>query len=232
MPVPLSIIVPALNEAPGVANALQRLAPMRLRGAEIILVDGGSSDNTVEIARPLTDKVIAAPAERASQMNAGAAAARGDILLFLHADTFLPEGADQLVIRRLSASDGVWGRFDAKISSPHPLLAVVGVMMNIRSRLTGIATGDQAIFVRRAAFESVGGFPAIALMEDIALSRALKRLTPPLCLREKVLTSARRWHENGILPTIVLMWRLRIAYFLGADPRELARRYGYVPRAR
>ncbi|MCH8858979.1 MAG: TIGR04283 family arsenosugar biosynthesis glycosyltransferase [Proteobacteria bacterium] len=232
MPVPLSIIIPTLNEALGVAETLQRLAPMRRRGAEIILADGGSRDNTVEIARPFADKVIAAPMGRASQMNAGAAAARGDILLFLHADTFLPEGADQLVIRRLSASNGIWGRFDAKISSPHPLLVVVGVMMNISSRLSGIATGDQAIFVRRAVFESVGGFPAIALMEDIALSHILRRLTRPLCLREKVLTSARRWHENGVLSTIVLMWRLRIAYSLGADPRELARRYGYVPRAR
>ncbi|HET9653073.1 MAG TPA: TIGR04283 family arsenosugar biosynthesis glycosyltransferase, partial [Usitatibacter sp.] len=195
-------------------------------GAEVIVVDGGSRDATREIAAPLCDRVLAAPRGRAAQMNAGAAAASADTLLFLHADTLLPVDAPAIVASALAGGRHAWGRFDVTIGSPHPLLAVVAMLMNARSRWTGIATGDQAIFVRRAAFEAVGGFPSIPLMEDVALSRALRRLSPPAALRRRVVTSGRRWERHGILRTVVLMWRLRAAYALGADPHRLARRYG------
>lgn len=222
----LSIIVPTLDEAAGIAACLERLRPLRDRGAEVVVADGGSADGTAAIAAPLADGVIAAPRGRASQMNAGAAASRGDTLLFLHADTRLPDDADRLVLEGLAASGRPWGRFDVAIEGRPAMLRVVAACMNARSRLTGIATGDQAIFVRRAAFDSAGGYPDIALMEDIALSKALKRIGPPLCLRSRALTSGRRWERHGTLATILLMWRLRLAYFLGADPARLAKRYG------
>ncbi len=222
----LSIIVPALEEAAGIAACLARLQPLRGRGAQVVVADGGSSDGTVAVAAPLADLVLVAPRGRAAQMNAGAAAATGDTLLFLHADTRLPEDADRLVLEGLAATGREWGRFDVAIEGRSPLLRAVAAGMNARSRLTGIATGDQAIFARRAAFEAAGRYPAIALMEDIALSKALKRRGRPLCLRGRVVTSGRRWERHGTLATIVLMWRLRLAYFLGADPSRLAERYG------
>jgi rSAM/selenodomain-associated transferase 2 len=217
----LSVIVPALNEASGIEGALQALAPLRARGQEVIVVDGGSEDATRELAVPLADRVLVAPRGRARQMNVGAAAAGGAVLLFLHADTRLPPEADRLILGSLEGS--CWGRFDVRIESTRALLRVVAWAMNLRSRLTGIATGDQAIFVRREAF---AGFPEIALMEDIAFSKAMKRVSSPACLRDRVTTSARRWERHGVLRTIVLMWRLRLAYFLGTSPDELARRYG------
>jgi len=216
----LSIVVPALNEAPRIGATLAALAPLRARGHELLVVDGGSGDATREVAAPLADRVIAAPRGRARQLNAGAAAATGDALLFLHADTRLPPDADALVATALSRR--VWGRFDVRIEGVSPLLATIGFFMNVRSRLTGIATGDQAVFVRREAFP---GFPEIALMEDIAFSKAMKRRSPPACLRAQVVTSGRRWDEHGVLRTMLLMWQLRLAYFLGAAPDELARRY-------
>jgi len=221
----LSIIVPCLNEAEGIGNALSALAPLRVHGAEVIVVDGGSRDGTVERAAPFADTVIAAPRGRASQMNAGAARARGEILLFLHADTLLPEAADALVVDGLNRSRRGWGRFDVAISGRNPLLRVVAWLMNLRSRLTGIATGDQAIFVTRSLFTAAGGYPEIPLMEDVALSGRLKHFGPPLCLRHRLTTSGRRWEKHGVLRTILLMWRLRLAYSLGADPRKLAMRY-------
>jgi len=219
----ISIIVPVLDEAGGLAAALGALQPARERGHEVIVVDGGSKDATVAIAQPLADRVVTAPKGRAAQMNAGANEARSDALLFLHADTRLPEEADALVAGALGQH--VWGRFDVRIDSGHPALAVVGFMMNLRSRWTGIATGDQAIFVRRTTFAEVGGFPALALMEDIALSSRLRKIGPPACLRERALTSGRRWEREGIIATVMLMWRLRLLYFLGADPQRLARYY-------
>jgi rSAM/selenodomain-associated transferase 2 len=216
----LSVVVPALNEAPGIRAALEALAPLRARGHEVIVVDGGSSDDTAQLALGLCDQLLNVPRGRALQMNAGARAATGDALLFLHADTRLPALADEVVLSSLQ--NHIWGRFDVKIEGRHPLLKVVACAMNLRSRLTGIATGDQAIFVRRAAF---AGFPEIALMEDIALCKAMKRLGPPACRRETVLTSARRWESRGVLRTILLMWRLRLMYFLGARPERLARIY-------
>jgi len=229
MPV-LSIIVPVLNEAGLVAEALQALAPLRTRDVEVIAVDGGSRDDTTVLARPHADRLIAAPRGRGSQMNAGAAAARGTVLLFLHADTRLPDEADHLIIDGLARSGRAWGRFDVFITGRSPLLRMVAALMNWRSRLTGIATGDQAIFVTSAAFAAAGGFPDIPLMEDIVLSHRLKRQGRPLCLRERVTTSGRRWEQHGVLRVIFTMWRLRLAFFFGAAPEALARRYGYVPR--
>ncbi len=216
----LSIVIPTLNEAAGIARALEALAPQRANGHEVIVADGGSDDRTRELAAALADRVIAAPRGRARQMNAGAAVAAGDALLFLHADTRLPPRADAAVIQALQ--ERAWGRFDVRIDGRSPLLAVVAFFMNLRSRLSGIATGDQAIFVRRAAFP---GFPEIALMEDIAFSSSMKRVSAPACLRQRVLTSGRRWERIGVIRTVLLMWRLRLAYFMGESPDELARRY-------
>ncbi|QJR12826.1 hypothetical protein DSM104443_03919 [Usitatibacter rugosus] len=224
-PLHLSIVVPALNEAASIGACLARLQAARRAGAEVIVVDGGSADATREIAAPLADRVIESPRGRALQMNAGARASSGTVLLFLHADTILPESAVLALARGLESSGRAWGRFDVRIDGEHPLLPVVAFFMNLRSRLTGIATGDQAIFVRREAFEQVGGFRAIPLMEDIAICKALKLLSRPACLRERVVTSGRRWEKRGTLRTILLMWRLRLAYALGADPARLAQRY-------
>jgi rSAM/selenodomain-associated transferase 2 len=226
----LSIIMPVLDEAALIGGALAALAPFRQRGVEVIVADGGSGDATIAVARPLADRVVSAPRGRGSQMNAGAAAARGDVLLFLHADTGLPPQAERLVLDAMAKPGRAWGRFDVTIVGTHPLLPLVARMMNLRSRMTGIATGDQAIFVRRSTFEEAGGFPDIPLMEDIALCARLRRLGRPLCLAERVTTSGRRWERHGVLRTIVTMWGLRLAYWLGAEPAALARRYGYVPR--
>jgi rSAM/selenodomain-associated transferase 2 len=220
----LSIIVPVLDEAAGIEACLAPLQPMRARGVEVVVVDGGSRDTTRALAAPLADLVLQCPRGRALQMNAGAKAAHGDALVFLHADTILPEHADGAIARGLEAG-ARWGRFDVSIAGSDPLLAVVAVMMNARSRITGIATGDQAIFVRRDDFAAAGSFREIALMEDVALSKRLKRISRPACLRERVVTSGRRWERRGTLRTILLMWRLRLAYALGADPSRLARRY-------
>jgi len=222
----LSIIIPTLNEAEGIAATLESLAGLRCRGHEVIVVDGGSSDGTADLVHGLADRVLAASPGRAGQMNAGACAAAGDVLLFLHADSRLPDAADRLVLQGLAEGGAAWGRFDVRIAGLHPLLRVVETMMNLRSRLTRICSGDQGIFVRREAFESVGGYPDQELMEDIAISARLRRLSAPLCLRERCLTSARRWESRGVLRTIVLMWWLRLQYALGAAPARLARGYG------
>lgn len=220
----ISIIIPCLNEADAIAATLEALQPLRERGAEVIVVDGGSSDDTAVRAR-YADRVLVAPRGRALQMNAGAEQASGTILLFLHADCRLPDGADALILDGLLRTGKTWGRFDVRIAGRSPLLRVVETLMNARSRLTGIATGDQAIFVTRTLFEAAGRYPQIALMEDIELSRRLKRCGYPLCLRHPIRVSARRWETHGILRTILLMWRLRLAYWLGADPERLAPRY-------
>ena len=223
----LSIIMPVLDEGDSIAQALDALAELRGLGVEVIVVDGGSQDATVQRARLRADHVLVAPRGRASQMNAGATRASGDVFLFLHADTALPREAERLVLDGLARSRHAWGRFDVAIAGQHPMLRIVAAMMNLRSRITGIATGDQAIFVKRDAFGTAGGFPDIPLMEDVALSKRLKRLSRPLCLRERATTSGRRWETHGVFRTILLMWRLRLAYFFGADPATLARRYRY-----
>jgi rSAM/selenodomain-associated transferase 2 len=216
----LSIVVPVLNEARILAAALQALAPLRALGHEVIVADGASEDASAALAAPLADRVVQAPRGRAAQMNAGARAASGAALVFLHADTRLPPHADALVVSALASHR--WGRFDVAIEGRHPALRFVAAAMNLRSRLTGIATGDQAIFVRRAEFP---GFPEIPLMEDVALSRLLRRRGPPACLRARVRTSGRRWESHGVLRTILLMWRLRALYALGVAPERLARLY-------
>jgi rSAM/selenodomain-associated transferase 2 len=221
----LSIIVPTLDEAQALPGTLAPLQALRAQGVEVIVVDGGSRDATAAVARPLADRVLDAPRGRALQMNAGARAASGEVLVFLHADTRLPDGAVAAIEGALADPRRAWGRFDVRIEAPGAPLRLVAALMNLRSRWSGIATGDQAIFVRRSAFDSVGGYAPIPVMEDIALSRRLKAITPPACLAERVTTSGRRWEREGVLRTIVLMWRLRLAYALGADPHRLARRY-------
>jgi rSAM/selenodomain-associated transferase 2 len=226
----LSIIIPVLNEGANVMNCLSALAPLRARGVEVIVADGGSTDNTRELAVPHCDAVVLAPPGRAIQMNSGYERATGDVLLFLHADSHLPDDADELILKGLQDSRRRWGRFDVVIRGTHALLPVVAWFMNRRSRLTGIATGDQGIFVTRDAFEQAGKYAAIRLMEDVALCKSLKRAGPPLCLSQRIVTSGRRWEKHGAMRTILLMWRLRFAYFLGADPNRLAETY-YGPRA-
>ena len=224
----LSIVMPVLNEAAGIEDALRALADCRARGAEVIVVDGGSSDDTIARARVLADAVIESPRGRANQMNVGTAVAKSDVLLFLHADTRLPDNADTLIADGLARSKRAWGRFDVCFDHGG-WLTLVAFMMNWRSWASGIATGDQAMFMTRAAFDEIGGFPPIALMEDVAASAKLKRLGRPLSLHERVTTSGRRWRQHGVLRTILLMWRLRLAFFFGGDPKSLARHYGYVP---
>jgi len=221
----LSIIMPAFNEASCIAPALESLKVLQSRGVEVIVVDGESEDATAAVAARYADKVLKAPQGRALQMNAGARAARGEILFFVHADCIVPQNADVLILRDLEKSSKSWGRFDVKLSGSHAAFRVIERLMNLRSRLTGIATGDQGIFVRRHAFFAVGGFPEIALMEDIALSRRLRRIGQPLCLRERIVTSSRRWEEKGIARTVFLMWALRFGYWLGAPPEAIAKRY-------
>lgn len=220
----LSIVMPTLNEAADLGDLLTALQTLRHRGHELIVADGGSTDGTVTQARHLADAVLDAPRGRAIQMNAGAAWASAKVLLFLHADTRLPPLADVL-IQQAVAHGRAWGRFDVCIEGRPRMLRVVALLMNLRSRLSGIATGDQAIFVTRTAFERVGGFPAQPLMEDIELSRRLKRLGPPACLRAQVCTSGRRWEQRGVWRTIVLMWRLRWRYWRGEPAAALAEVY-------
>jgi len=219
----VSVIVPTLNEAAVVATTL---AHARQPGVhEVIVVDGGSTDATRAVADPLADVVLSAPRGRAAQMNAGAARATGDILLFLHADTTVPQGFAQVVITACGHPGVVGGRFDVRLEPATPLLRLTAALMNWRSRLTRIATGDQAIFIRRDAFEELGGYAALPLMEDIDLSRRMKRLGRVACLRERVSTSARRWQRDGVVRTILLMWSLRLRYALGVAPDRLQARY-------
>lgn len=219
----ISIIIPAYNEAGNIQDTLAQLQAYRQAGHEVIVADGGSQDTTQALAQPLADRVITAAKGRAQQMNAGAECASGDGLVFLHADTLLPAQAATLI--QLALRHRVWGRFDVRLSGRSLLLRLVERMMNLRSHLTGIATGDQAIFVRREVFKQLGGFSDIPLMEDIALSKALKHFGHPACLRQKLTTSSRRWETNGIIRTIILMWRLRFSYWLGVAPEQLAKRY-------
>ncbi|WP_026602393.1 TIGR04283 family arsenosugar biosynthesis glycosyltransferase [Methylomonas sp. 11b] len=219
----ISIIMPVINEAAQLADKLQALQALRTR-CELLLVDGGSSDASPAIAKPLVDLVLPSQRGRARQMNLGAEHAQAEVLLFLHADTRLPERAAELIMSAV-AQGAAWGRFDVQFDSPQAIFKLIAYLMNARSRLTGIATGDQAIFITRQAFRAVGGFPQIALMEDIAISAALKKIGKPCCLKAEVVTAARRWQQHGILRTILLMWCLRLRYFFGAHPDELAARY-------
>ena len=224
-PARLSVVIPALNEAAGMAAALHALAPLVARGAQLLVADGSSMDVTVALAQSGGAQVVHAPRGRALQMNAGAQQATGDLLLFLHADTRLPPNADGLVQQALASGPQVWGRFDVRIEGEPRMLRVIAAFMNRRSRWTGIATGDQALFMTRAAFDAVGGFPAQPLMEDIEMSVRLLKHSRPACLRARVVTSGRRWETHGVWRTVLLMWRLRLAYWRGAAPERLAALY-------
>ncbi|PKO31554.1 MAG: glycosyl transferase [Betaproteobacteria bacterium HGW-Betaproteobacteria-9] len=220
-----SIIVPMVNEARGLPGLLARLSVLVRQGCEVLIVDGGSDDGSVALAERAGFRVLPSPKGRARQMNLGAARSTGDVLLFLHADTLLPEGALANVRQTMLKTAALWGRFDVLIDGTHPMLRVIATLMNLRSRWTGIATGDQAIFVTRKAFHAVGGYPDQPLMEDIELSRRLRALARPACIHTPVLTSGRRWESRGVWRTIWLMWRLRWAYWRGTPAELLAQRY-------
>ena len=225
----LSIIIPILNEAKELPGLLEHLAPLRACGAEVIVVDGGSEDDSQQVASRAGAQIVCTGRSRARQMNAGASAAHGEVLLFLHADTSLPLCANQAIeaaIRRSGRADEcVWGHFDVRINGSSFMLRVITMLMNWRSRLSGIATGDQAMFVTSRAFEAVGGFPDQPLMEDIELSMRLLALSRPICLADRVVTSGRRWETHGVWRTIWLMWRLRWSYWRGVPASELAKSY-------
>ncbi|WP_225314234.1 TIGR04283 family arsenosugar biosynthesis glycosyltransferase [Marinobacter halotolerans] len=220
----LSVIIPVWREAGAIESTLSGLQALRALGHEIIVVDGGSDDDTARLAGPLCDRVVVSELGRAVQMNAGADVALGDVLLFLHADTRLPASA----VSRLSEfaeSDAAWGRFDVRLTGRRRLFRVIGWFMSQRSRLTGIATGDQAIFARRSVFEKMGGFAPVPLMEDVELSSRLKQVSRPFCISDPVITDSRRWQKNGPWRTVFLMWRIRWRYWRGASPESLAKLY-------
>jgi len=219
----ISVIVPVLNEEKNLAATLEAL--LRLAPYETIVVDGGSSDRTLLIAAGYPVKIISSERGRARQMNCGARQATGDVLLFLHADTRLPATAFADIAGALSDPGYVGGRFDVELDGDHWLLPLVGRMISFRSRMSRVATGDQAIFVRRAVFERMNGFEDVPLMEDIAFCRALKQLGEIACLRSRVVTSARRWEADGVWRTIVRMWTLKLLYLAGVSPMRLKQFY-------
>ena len=219
----ISIIIPVLNEEQSVKALLQQLQIYRQQGHEIIVVDGGSDDETVSISKRLADKVIMSESDRARQMNKGVAESTNEVLWFLHADTSITENVIETIQESLIKND--WGRFNIKLSGSHFLFRIIEKMINIRSCVSSIATGDQGIFVKRKTFESVGGYSDGPLMEDVALSEKLKNISRPACLKEMLTTSSRRWEKNGIIKTILLMWRLRFLYWFGVSPDELAKLY-------
>ena len=220
----ITIIIPVLNEESTIAGLLATLQPMRRQGHSVVVVDGGSSDRTLAACAGSVDAVRVTAAGRARQMNEGARAATGDILLFLHADTLLPGDAEARLAEFLGSSQS-WGRFDVRLSGMQKSYRLIEFMINVRSWLSGIATGDQAIFVRRRVFEQVGGFPTIPLMEDLELSSRLRSCSWPYRVDSPVVTSSRRWEEKGIWRTVVLMWRLRLEYWLGVPADLLVKRY-------
>lgn len=224
-----SIIIPVVNEAEGIRDFLNHLQGLRQAGHELIVVDGGSTDDTRERAGPHVDQLLDSSAGRARQMNAGAQVAKGEVLVFLHADTLLPDSAMRDIKQALTAEGRAWGYFSVQLSGQQAMLRLIEWMMNRRSWLTGIATGDQVMFVRRTVFELSGGFDEIPLMEDIAMSKKLKTYGQPACLSAKVCTSSRRWERYGVLRTVFLMWSLRLRYWLGTSPDVLVRDYYKTP---
>lgn len=221
----VSVVIPMLNEAASLNRLLVYWQSLAQNGAEILIVDGGSTDGSAKLVEQAGFKVLSSPRGRARQMNMGAQAAQGDILLFLHADTIPPPNALHAMWQGLLLPHRVWGRFDVQIEGQAWMFPIIAFFINLRSRLSGIATGDQGIFMRREAFLQVGGFPDQPLMEDIEICKRLLPISRPLCLREKMRTSGRRWETRGVWRTIFLMWRLRWAYWRGASPQDLAKAY-------
>ena len=226
----LSIIIPCLNEAKNIVATLSRLQSLRARGHEVILSDGGSRDKTVELARALVDHCIDSATGRAAQMNAGAITASGDILCFLHADTLAPENIDKIILNALSSSTKIktpqWGFFCIQLSGAAWPFRIIERLINIRSCTTHIATGDQGVFIQKALFNQLSGFADIPLMEDIELTKRLKKIAQPVCIKHnRLITSSRRWEKHGIIRTVILMWKLRLAYFLGTNESMLSKAY-------
>ena len=231
----VSIIIPIRNEADNLPHLFANINSLNPMPQQVILVDGGSKDNSINITQRYIEELmldnksainwqmVESIAGRAAQMNAGAALATSDVLLFLHADTQLPIDAISEVAAAMQKSE--WGRFDVQLDSRQPMLWMVSIMINWRSRLSDIATGDQAIFIKRALFKQVGGYPNQALMEDIELCKRLKGITKPVCLKSKVMTSARRWQQHGTWRTIILMWQLRFDYWRGVSADDIRQRY-------
>ena len=220
----LSIIIPVLNEEITLSNISSHLQSITNQGHEVVVVDGGSTDNTLVVAYEVTDTVIVCSPGRAVQMNNGAAVASGDVFLFLHADTFLPDNIVQ-IISDLSEKENVWGRFDVRLSSHKIVYRLIERLINFRSCVTSIATGDQAMFIEKNLFNRIGGFPEIALMEDVEISRRLKKISTPVCVKQKVTTSSRRWETKGVITTVFMMWKLRLYYFFGVSPDKLNQLY-------
>ena len=224
----ISIIIPCLNEEESILQTLMPLQTMREHGHEVIISDGGSTDKTCELALPYVDTLIASPKGRAQQMNTGALQANGDVFWFLHADTIAPENADQYINQVIKYNHSIWGRFNVHLSGQKFQFRIIEFLMNLRSCLTGIATGDQGIFVLRSYFKELNGYKNISLMEDVEISKRLKKIKKPACIKHKITTSSRRWEKHGILRTIFLMWKLRMAYYLGASEDKLASQYKHV----
>lgn len=220
----LSVVVPVLNEEVNLSRLSSCLRSVVEQGHEVIIVDGGSTDNTLTIAYEITDTVIISKKGRALQMNSGASIASGEVILFLHADTFLPENVAE-IISEACVDESFWGRFDVRLSNNKYVYRLIECMMNLRSSLTSIVTGDQAIFIEKNLFDRIGGFPEIALMEDIEISRRLKKISRPVRLRTRVITSSRRWERDGVFATVFLMWKLRLYYFFGVSPEKLHQMY-------
>ena len=221
----LSIIIPTLNEADQIEQHLSKLQILRQYGHEVIVVDGGSIDDTVSLISPLCDQVCQSQQSRSIQMNCGAGVATGECFVFLHADTELPDNILEY-FSNMNNIEGKWGRFDIRLSGSNWLFRVIETCMNSRSNFTGIVTGDQVMFVGKELFDRVGGYPEIALMEDIAISNLLINFSKPIRIREKVISSSRRWEKNGIVKTMIKMWVLRLLYFFHYDTNKLAKLYG------
>jgi len=221
----LSIIIPTLNEAENIVSLLKALQYLRKINHEIILVDAGSTDKTIELAKKWVDFIELSKKGRAIQQNSGAKVANGDVLLFLHADTHLPETFLNEILVLKKSTNFNWGRFDVQLSGKQLGFRVIEFMMNFRSRLTGIATGDQAIFVKKEMFEQINGFSNLSLMEDIDLSSRLNKISKPYCSKLKVITSSRRWEQNGLINTIILMWWYRLQFFFGVDSHKIEQKY-------